>query len=168
MKKLIISRIFYFIIGALIFGGISTVLAYSFLTTDVSFTPTDSNWNVDNANLALDELRAMLTKSGEVVARAYYHDKNKATVSYTATKNCKLIAAGGGTSIHYGDGTTYSSITTTGTYIPLVENKKESSASTSYSRIYAYAVSLKPGDTVEFSIWSNQGNTSNIAILIKV
>ena len=56
MKKLISSRLFYFILGVVISCGITTAFAYSFFADDVNFTPTDTSWDVDNVQKALDEL----------------------------------------------------------------------------------------------------------------
>ena len=53
MKK---SNIFSFILGAIIFGGISVVSAYALLSSDVSYTPEDQGWNVENVQDALDDL----------------------------------------------------------------------------------------------------------------
>jgi len=55
MKKMIGSRVFSFILGALIFSGM-TVFAYSISSKDISFTPSDSNWEVDNVEDAMNSL----------------------------------------------------------------------------------------------------------------
>ena len=58
MKKYLIG----FILGAIIFGGIGTVLAYSVFARNIGFTPTDTTWkksngdNIDNVEDALNEL----------------------------------------------------------------------------------------------------------------
>lgn len=55
MKKIITSRIFSFILGAIIFSGV-TVFAYSISSKDIKFTPTDSSWEVDNVEEAMNSL----------------------------------------------------------------------------------------------------------------
>ena len=41
MKKFISSRMFSFLLGAIIFGGIGVASAYTLLASDTSFTPKD-------------------------------------------------------------------------------------------------------------------------------
>ena len=55
MKKIFKSRIFSFILGAVIFSGIS-VCAYSLSSNDISFTPENSNWQVSNVEEAVNDL----------------------------------------------------------------------------------------------------------------
>ena len=55
MKKIFKSRIFSFILGAVIFSGIS-VCAYSLSSNDISFTPENSNWKVSNVEEAINDL----------------------------------------------------------------------------------------------------------------
>ena len=56
MKTFFKSKIFYFILFAFILS-ISAVFAYSYVATDVGFTPTDTAWNVKNVSSALNSLR---------------------------------------------------------------------------------------------------------------
>ncbi|MBR1416348.1 MAG: hypothetical protein IJ572_00830 [Bacilli bacterium] len=55
MKRILKSRLLFFILGAVIFSTVS-VFAYSILATNVGFTPTESTWNVDNVSDALNNL----------------------------------------------------------------------------------------------------------------
>ena len=55
MKKILKSRLFFFILGAVIFGT-GSVFAYSILAPDVGYTPKDNAWEVDNVKSALDDL----------------------------------------------------------------------------------------------------------------
>ena len=66
MKKILKSRLFFFILGALIMGS-CTVFAYSYIASDVGFTPTDEDWNVENTQDALDYLRRVQTEGGTLV-----------------------------------------------------------------------------------------------------
>ena len=52
MKKNILS----FILGAIIFGSISVVSAYTLLASNTGYTPSDETWDVDNVKDALDNL----------------------------------------------------------------------------------------------------------------
>ena len=61
MNKVFKNPLITFILGAIIFGSISTVFAYSNFSPDVSYTPKDIAWNVDNVSDALDELRTTFT-----------------------------------------------------------------------------------------------------------
>ena len=69
MKKIFKkSNIFSFLLGALIFTGITSVAAYSIFATDIGYTPSDSTWkksngeDITNVKDAIDEL---YTKSNE-------------------------------------------------------------------------------------------------------
>ena len=53
MKKVIIS----FVLGAIIFGSISGVIAYNYNAKDIEYTPSDSTWNVNTVGDAIDELK---------------------------------------------------------------------------------------------------------------
>ena len=167
MKKVLKSRLLYFILGAIIFSKVGTAFAYSLAAENIAFTPVDNTWEVENASNAINSLYDEIASNITFINSAYYHDRNKATINYTATENCKLIAFGAGLSTYYGSGTSYSSVTTNGTYKVLVENLKLTSASTSHTYIYAYEIDLKASQTLTFSIWSNQGMTSNLAMLFK-
>ena len=62
MKRIIKNPIFTFILGALIFGGIVGVSAYTILANDIGYTPSDSTWkksngeDITNVKDAIDEL----------------------------------------------------------------------------------------------------------------
>ena len=59
MKKFVknnIKLILGFILGAIIFGGIGTVVAVTLLASNISYTPSDTTWNVNNVKEAIDEL----------------------------------------------------------------------------------------------------------------
>ena len=61
MKKIFKNPLFTFILGAIIFGGISTTFAYSLIANNVEFIPTDNNFDVDNVSDALDNIRTVTT-----------------------------------------------------------------------------------------------------------
>lgn len=62
MKKIINNPIFTFVLGALIFGGIVGVSAYTILVNDIGYTPSDSTWkktngeDITNVKDAIDDL----------------------------------------------------------------------------------------------------------------
>jgi len=56
MKRMIKNPIFMFILGAVLFSSITGVAAATFLASDISYTPKDTNWNVNNVKDAIDEL----------------------------------------------------------------------------------------------------------------
>ena len=62
MKNIFKSRVFTFILGAVIFSGITGVAAYNMLAKDIKYTPSDNSWkkangdNITNVEEALDEL----------------------------------------------------------------------------------------------------------------
>ena len=67
MKKIIKSRIFSFILGAVIFGSIG-VFAYAYSANQITYTPKDSTWkksngeDITNIKDAVDELHNNLNK----------------------------------------------------------------------------------------------------------
>ena len=61
MKKIIKNPIFTFALGATLFGTVSTVFAYSVMSSNVGYIPKDTLWNVNNVATALDELRTTTT-----------------------------------------------------------------------------------------------------------
>ena len=56
MNKIFKSRIFSFVLGAIIFGGIGVTSAYTLFANNIGFTPRDTTWEVDNTKKALDDL----------------------------------------------------------------------------------------------------------------
>ncbi len=62
MKNILRSRIFTFVVGAIIFSGITGVAAYNMLAKNINYTPHDTTWkksngdNITNVEEALDEL----------------------------------------------------------------------------------------------------------------
>ena len=56
MKRIITSRIFTFILGALIFGGVGSALAYTYAANQITYTPKDTTREVDNVKDAIDDL----------------------------------------------------------------------------------------------------------------
>ena len=61
MKKCIFS----FILGALLFGAISGVIAYQITVDQIGFEPDDPNWQVSNLGEALNDLYAL--SDGEIL-----------------------------------------------------------------------------------------------------
>ena len=56
MKKIFESKLFCFVLGAIIFSGITVYASTTYLSNQVSFTPTNSVWNVNNVEDALNIL----------------------------------------------------------------------------------------------------------------
>ena len=62
MKKVLKSRIFAFVLGAVIFGGLVGVSAYTIFANDIGYTPKDTTWkksngeDITNVKDAIDEL----------------------------------------------------------------------------------------------------------------
>ena len=57
MKKIIKNPIFTFILGAIIFGSIGSVVAYNYNAKDIGYTPSDNTWEVNNVGDALKDLK---------------------------------------------------------------------------------------------------------------
>ena len=62
MNNFFKSRLFAFILGSVIFSGITSVAAYTFFASNIGYTPTDESWkkfndeDITNIKDALDEL----------------------------------------------------------------------------------------------------------------
>ena len=61
MKKNIKIGIICFILGAIIFSGISGVTAYTIMANSIEFQSRNNNWNVNNVGDALNSLYTMKT-----------------------------------------------------------------------------------------------------------
>ncbi|MBR1416335.1 MAG: hypothetical protein IJ572_00765 [Bacilli bacterium] len=95
MKRKIVS----FILGALIFGSISTVFAFSFLSSDTEYIPSDNTWDVDNVSDAIDYLHILsdnpLYKVSSTNVLGTYgqaHGTSNYNVSINTTKGKYLVA----------------------------------------------------------------------------
>lgn len=56
MKKIITSRIFVFALGAILFSGITGVLAYNYMASQIGYTPANTSWKVSTVDEALNSL----------------------------------------------------------------------------------------------------------------
>lgn len=72
MKIIIKSRLFAFILGALIFSGITGVAAYNMFAKDIKYTPSDTTWkksngeDITNVEEAIDELYNKKNTNGPI------------------------------------------------------------------------------------------------------
>ena len=57
MKKFVKSRLFTFILGAVIFSGITGVVAYTLNANQVSYTPSDKTWKVKTVEEAINDMK---------------------------------------------------------------------------------------------------------------
>ena len=75
MNNLLKIKIFYFLLGAVIFSSVS-VFAYSLISSDVGYTPLDTTWkkqdgtSISNVKDAIDELHSTFNKFGTFVSVA--------------------------------------------------------------------------------------------------
>ena len=63
MKKYLIVGVIAFILGSIIFGGVTGVAAYTMFANSIAYTPKNSNWEVDTVEDALNSL--YLSKTSE-------------------------------------------------------------------------------------------------------
>ena len=85
MKKLFSkSNIFSFLLGAVIFSGITSVFAYTLIASDVGYTPTESTFDVDNVSDAIDQLYNEFHKF-DLVFSYYAPSYNDGTLTQTTT-----------------------------------------------------------------------------------
>ena len=101
MKRIFKNPIFTFILGGILFGSITGVVAYSYSSNDISYTPKDTNWNVDNVGSAIDDLynnRISENAFGTVLYSSSQGDKiGKRSTSLNVSKGKYIIAAVKGT-----------------------------------------------------------------------
>ena len=64
MRKILKSKLLFFVLGALIFGSISAVFAYTYASSEIGFTSIDTTWEVENVNEAINYLHSPLKKYG--------------------------------------------------------------------------------------------------------
>ena len=92
MKKIIKNPIFTFVLGALIFGGIVGVSAYTILATDIGYTPKDTTWkksngeDITNVKDAVDELYDKANSSNSLATMISF---SYGIPSQSSTKNYK-------------------------------------------------------------------------------
>ena len=79
MKKIIKNPIFTFILGAVIFGGIVGVSAYTIFANDIGYTPKDTTWkksngeDITNVKDAIDELYEHTKLNFNEISSVYYN-----------------------------------------------------------------------------------------------
>lgn len=78
MKRVIRSRIVAFIIGALLFSGVSVYATYSILANDIGYTPSNDSWNVDNVQDAINYLydKTNVLNDLDCVSSQVHHNSN--------------------------------------------------------------------------------------------
>ena len=115
MKKLFKSRIFIFILGVVLSCSITSVLAYTLFANNIGFSPTDTSWNVNNVQDALDNVNYMI-KNNQHLKFALFNNTGEAQIeinqdfvnSYNNIKLVNRTIYSGNScsmSIKYNDGT---------------------------------------------------------------
>ena len=74
MKKIIIG----IILGGILFG--SGVYAASYLASDISYTPSDTSWEVSNVNDALDDLYKIINENSIISDELVDHTETVVTL----------------------------------------------------------------------------------------
>lgn len=134
-------------------------------SSDISFTPEDSQWQVSNVEEAINYIYNNYSTVDYYISTMSY-DTDQAKVTYKAESDVRLLVTGTGAST-VNRGTTNFVINTEGMTKELVNGKYmySSSSSAAYSCVYAYIVELKEGQTLEAYTSSKQGYTSNTTVL---
>ena len=120
MKKILSSSIFLFILGAIIFSFLGTILAYSLTANDIAFRSKDESFTIDNVNDVLEYIHdvsiesLMNLNSSDVngtYKQAHGTSSNNITASFSKGKYFIFLiyAYGGGIQAN-----NYSSITASG------------------------------------------------------
>ena len=91
-------KVFCFILGAIIFGSISTTLAFSYFADDSEYIPSDNTWPVDNVNDALNYLHTIagnpfnsIKASNVKTVYDQSHEARTYNVSINTTKGKYLV-----------------------------------------------------------------------------
>ena len=96
MKKIFKSRIFIFIIGVMLSTSLTSVLASSFLASNVGYTPLDSTWRNSDGSEILDVDNALNNLYESISELEYeelysYAPGTPANFSYTIETNTKNV-----------------------------------------------------------------------------
>ena len=97
MKKIgriIKNNLFGFIVGALVFGGVGVAYAANVLSSNVSYSNTNSKMGASNVSDALDELYEMAKSGGGCDAEGTFqtYDESQNTMSKYYTNATSLIS----------------------------------------------------------------------------
>lgn len=160
MKLFKKDNILAFLLGAVIFGSIGVVSAYSILANDIGYTPNDTTWEVDNVKNAIDDLytKKFLSslKNYEIVAsQGSTSTRKNVSISYAAQKDGIAIAIIFGYSAY---GTNYVNTAITTTSNNIIHPKIAGSVDRNK---YAFAVyELHAGDIINVSSEQTNGETN--------
>ena len=91
MKNILKSRIMFLIIGIAISFGFGAAFAYSIIASDVGFTPTDTQWEVENVSSALDDIYQKMSKG---LVELYDNGQVSGTASTSNTTVTKSLEIG--------------------------------------------------------------------------
>lgn len=124
MKNIIKNPIFTFIMGLFIAGSITGVAAYNYNAKQISYTPKDSNWNVNNVESAINDLKKNCTTNPSFETDEKYTQTatygSAANLSYNISKGSYLVLA---TNIgSYGSNSSSAKTYTTSTLTPNIQN----------------------------------------------
>ena len=167
MKKFILG----FIIGGIVLGTIGSVVAYNYNAKDIGYTPSDSNWNVNNVSDAINDLKDINSTSGYV---AYFNGHSAMSTSQkelpleysndfyaTAANNSITIKKSGkyqiiATAVHPSNGNT--------TYVDVYRNSEK--IISAWNNYYKYAqanseIDLQQDDVINVKYYSD-GSSSSI------
>ena len=94
MKKIFKNPFLTFILGAIVFSGI-TVAAYTITSNDVGYTPSDNTWEVDNVRDAIDYLYNQILQKPKIINLITNTDNyvkpSAASYNHTFTNNGTVI-----------------------------------------------------------------------------
>ncbi len=156
MKKILKSQLFAFILGMIIASAGTAYAAYSIYSYQVSYTPSNSSWEVDNVEDALDyvydhiaELHAEMNVSKlyeKIITSGYGENLN---INYTVPDGVSnLIVVVMRT---FANGTfQFNNQDITGNGLVSIKKRNVSShgSSTPYNYLFVYVLEVVPGGTL--------------------
>ena len=174
MKKIKKGYIYSFVLGAILFSGITTVVATSLLATDVEYKANNSNFTATNVKDALDELYTLSNKSLVFVKKS---DILFATGTTPTTQNISLDAGkyvfiASGRSIEYGPRFSITSSNANNTITKIGDSVSFSNFDASaYANgrgggvLEIYEATIKEASTITFSISGTNSGYHAIGVL---
>lgn len=150
--------IFSFILGAVIFGGIVGVSAYTILSNNIEYTPTDSTWkktngeDITNVKEAIDELYMKKNSNVYFLNGTMTEDSKNLSLNYTADFDGKVLVVA--TNVQGRSNNTV--VTHNNETVELVDTN--SSEVDDYRKIKYAVVNVKSGDTINCSTISISAN----------
>ena len=163
MKKIFKSRVFAFILGAILFGSIGVVSAYTILANDIGYTPSNTTWEVSNVKDAIDDLYSKNISIDKLLdSNIASGDTSTVTANYTNPNSTpeKIIVVLNWFSSNMGGSVSSPDISITGDISNLHQISDIKSSLSRYMYNYVYTGTLAGNGNISASLKGNGGASS--------